>query len=422
MKQRHIAASLIILFSLSILSGCGSVPESSSDLVGTDGYTEERAELSKISENFSENCERLRSNTYDNLNFKNAVFKAPQAEYVCELAVTPLSGKSTDEIYEFFCNSVDVLTDGKYTDEEKKNEIRFVDGNYSEDNGLSYPYNHPGIDEYKNGLETEYPWPTVDNGDYFIDMMNGVLRGYDNGALIKYDNSDSPRRSMYFMINNNPSHRAVFYTEDLTCADTYRLTDGEISIAEAAEFAQNYLDNLDLTPYEGNIPAPKIVAVNVVDIGGGCYGFNFVTTVEYGGVCFDCRNTKGNDLGVSLIENDYDKQGYNSAAGSIDMIETNKIHHFLGIGRGVEITESEPQTSIITTEYAAELISEFFSDSMGFAVNEVSMVWLQTKTENEITTEKAYPCWKFRMNAGREIYHAFVNVLTGDIYLYVQAN
>lgn len=422
MKQTHAAKLLAIIFSLTLLSGCGGTPESTSESGDTEAKITERAELSVISESFEESCGNLRGSTYDNLNFRNTVFKAPQADHACTLTMTPLSGESPDEIYEFFSNAADFLTDGKYTGEEKKNEIRFVDGNYSVENGLAYPYNHPGIDDYKNGLETEYPWVTIDNEDYFIDMMFGVLRGYDSGALIDYDNSGHHRRSMYFMLNNNPSHRAVSYTEDLTCTDVYRLTDGEISIAQAAEFAQNYLDSLDITPYEGDIPTPKIVAVNVVDIGGGCYGFNFVTTVEYGGVLFDYRNTKGNDLGVTLIETDYDKQGYNSAAGSIDMIATNKIHHFLGIGRGYEITESEPQTSVITPEYAARIISEFFSGTMNFAVNEVSMVWLQTKTENEAAVETAYPCWKFKMNTGREIYHAFVNMLTGEIYLYVQAD
>lgn len=409
------------VFAASILSGCNSAPANDETSSESQAVAEMngKAEISEVRRNFSEDSERLLSKDYDNLFFKDTAFSFPQIDEVCTLTLTPLTGKSADEIYEFFCQAVDLLTDNKYTDNEKKYEIRFVDGGSNSD--LPYPYNCPDIDEYKNGLETEYPWPTIDNEDYFIDMMYGTLRGFDNGALIEYDQSDHPGRSMYFMINQNQKHRAVFYTEDLSCTDTYRLVNGEISIADAAKFAQNYLDNLKFTPYDGNIPTPRIIAVNVVDIGGDCYGYNFVTTVEYKGVNFDYRNKKGNDVGTSLVQTDYDKRSYNSATGSIDMIETDKIHHFLNIANGVEITEGEPQTSIITLEAAADSISKFFSGTMKFSVEEVSMVWLPTKTPNELKTEHAYPCWKFKLRSGSELYHTFVDMLTGEIYLYVQA-
>lgn len=423
MKKRLAAALSLVIFTLSLAAGCGG----SSDSSNSDNaeIKMEKAELSGIAENFSESIETIKNTEYDNLNFKRAVFTAPQIDKVSELTVTPLTGIDTDELYSFFCDTVDKLTDNRYTDEEKKYEIRFVDAELDykfDEEEPKYPYNHPNIDEYKNGIETEYPWPTIHNDEYFIDMMYGVLRGYDNGALIEYDKADwGLGRAMYFMINNNEKHHAYRYVEDLSCEDTYQLLDGEISIKDAAEFAQNYLDNLDFTPYEGNIPTPKIVAVNVVKIGGEYYGYNFITTVEYNGMDFNYSNYDGSDCGVTLIQTDYDERSYGNSAGSIDMIETDKIHHFLSIAEGVEITEGEPQTSVITLEAAADCVSEFFSSSMDFTVQTVSAVWLTTKTPNELKTETAYPCWKFRMSANGDTYHTFVNMLTGEIYLYVQA-
>ncbi len=402
-----------------LLTGCGN----SSVKIRT-------GEISRICEGFTENVEKLRDKEYDNLSFKDTVFIEPKADYVCELTMTPLKGKSTDKIYAFFSEAVDVLTDKKYTDEEKKREIRFIDGMVYKtdeeqepdpDSSLPYPYNCPDIDKYKTGFETDYPWPTIDNGEYFIDMMYGELRGFDNGALMRYDNDKSSLMSIYFMIKSNSKHKAVFYTEDLTCTDTYRLINGEISIADAAKFAQNYLDNLKITPYDTAVPKPRIAAVNVVDIGGGNYGYSFVTTLEYNGTSFDYRSMEGTDAGAVLRETDYDKRSYDSSTGVVDMIETDKIHHFLNITKGYGITEGEKQTEVITLETAADLVSDFLSGTMKMGVQNVSMVWLQTRTENEFKEETAYPCWKFRLKTGGEIYHTFVDMLTGKIYLYVQA-
>lgn len=423
MRNRLIAALSLAIFTLSLLAGCSGNSDSSN--FDNVEIKTEKAELSGIVENFSESIETIRNTEYDNLNFKKAVFTAPQIDKVSRLTVTPLTGIDTDELYSFFCDTVDKLTDNRYTDEEKKYEIRFVDADLTyetDEEKPKYPYDSPDIDDYKNGLETEYPWPTIHNDEYFIDMMYGVLRGFDNGALIEYDEADwALGCAMYFMIDNNDKHHAYRYVEDLSCEDTYQLLDGEISIKDAAEFAQNYLDNLDFTPYEGNIPTPKVVAVNVVKIGGGYYGYNFITTVEYNGMDFNYSDYNGSDCGVTLIKTDYDDRNYNSSAGSIDMIETDKIHHFLSIAEGVEITEGEPQTSVITLEYAADCVSKFFSGAMNFTVLTVSPVWLTTKTPNELKAETAYPCWKFKMNANGNTYHTFVDMLTGEIYLYVQA-
>lgn len=433
MKIKQNVFLSVVIVVLLLLIGCNSSSsmgenESESFEIENKNPLLVKAEIAEIRNSFSKDFEGLKSKTYDNLDFSKTVCSPfPQIDEVSELTLTPLVGKSTDEIYDFFSEAVDILTGNKYTEEQKRYEIRFVDANddplINVDNSESadtppYPYNHPNIDEYKNGKETNYPWPKIDNKDYFIDMMFGVIRGFDNGALVEYDHSDS-RLTMYFMIRQNDQHRPVFYTEDLTCTDTYRLVDGEISIADAAKFAQNYLDEFKFTPYEGNIPKPQIFAINVVDIGGGCYGYNFLTTVEYNSVFFDHRDMKGMDVGTLGVLTDYDKRSYDSILGNIDMIETDKIHHFLSVASGVDITEGEPTSEIITVGSAADAVSEFFSGYMNFTVMEVSMVWLSTNDPNEIV-EQAYPCWKFKMSANGEIYHTFVNVISGEIYLYVQ--
>lgn len=428
-KTKRIALSITICMSL-LLTGCNNAlptaseggaslkPANSSAYIADDKAV--RKSFAEIRESFESDVEAIKSKEYDNLNFDKAIFSPPpQIDSISELKLVELTGKSTDEIYAFFSEAVNKLTNKKYTDEEKKYKIRFADA--KPDENQQYPYKFPNIDEYKNGNETDYPRLFLDDENYYISMITGVIRGFDNGDLLDYDGVDrtSTNMGLYNMISNDKHHN-VFYTEDLTCTDIYRLVDGEISIADAARFTQNYLDELIYTPYvDANLPNPVIYAVNVFDIGNGCYGYSFLITVEYNSVFFDHHEQKAGGMGMVGVGTDYDERRYNSWIGRAEMIRTDKIHRFVDIARGYDVTDGEQASEIITISSAADIVSEFFSGFMNFTVTEVSMVWVQT-AEIDNPEQEAYPCWKFKMSTDGEIYHTFVDVITGEIHLYVQ--
>lgn len=424
-RTKHIALSITICTSL-LLTGCnnasttessgGLEPANSAAYIAEDSFV--RGTFSEIRESFESDVEAVKSKEYDNLNFDKAVFSPPpKIDSISELRLVRPKGKSVDEIYDFFCKSVDTLTDNKYSDEEKKYEIRFADG--EQDESLPFPYRWPDIDKYKNGQQTANPWPLIDDMKNFIWMSGGVIHKFNNGDLADYDGVERADGLLegYTML----SHQHVFYTEDLTCTDTYRLVDGEISIADAAKFAQNYIDEFDYTPYDdANMPKPVIYAVNVFDIGGGCYGYDFMTTYEYNGVLFDRYEANKGERGMQGSANGYDKRNYGSWMGFADMIKTDEIHTFGSIWLGFDVIEAEPTTEIITVDSAADAVSNFFSGYMIFNVTEVSMVWLDTNEGGDAVDQEAYPCWKFKMYSNGEIYHTFVDVITGEVHLYIQ--
>lgn len=428
MKQtKHIALVMAICLSL-VLTGCGGSKTASDDSSGGESVNSAayiaddavvRKTFSEIRESFDKDADVIKNKDYDNLNFDKAVFSPPpEIDSISELKLVKLSGKSVDEIYDFFGDAVDELTDNKYSDEEKRREIRFGDG--ERDESKSPPYDFPNIDEYKNGQETDDPWPVLDDKNYFIWLGGGVILKYNNGDLLDYegvDRADAHLEGDYTMM----SHRHVLYTEDLTSTETYRLVDGEMSIADAAKFAQNYIDELAYTPYvDANLPKPIIYAVNVFDIGNGYYGYDFLITYEYNGVWFDRYESKKGGRGFTCVNTDYDKRKYGSWMGCIDMIRTDKIHCFADISMQYDVVENEPVTDIIPLNSAADIISDFYSGLMKFNVTEVSMVWLHTNVYGAAKQE-AYPCWKFKMYANGEIYHTFVDVITGEVHLYIQA-
>lgn len=427
-KSKRIVLATLICTSL-FLTGCNNSNKSDNTVGWESGNSLavtvsdlktdfDYAPVSEIRENFSQITEELRESEFDNLNFSKAEFGFPEIDSISELKLVKLSGKSVDEIYDFFGDAVDELTDNKYSDEEKRREIRFGDG--ERDESKSPPYDFPNIDEYKNGQETDDPWPVLDDKNYFIWLGGGVILKYNNGDLLDYegvDRADANLEGDYTMM----SHRHVLYTEDLTSTETYRLVDGEMSIANAAKFAQNYIDEFAYTPYvDANLPKPIIYAVNVFDIGNGYYGYDFLITYEYNGVWFDRYESKKGGRGFTCVNTDYDKRKYGSWMGCIDMIRTDKIHCFADISMQYDVVENEPVTDIIPLNSAADIISDFYSGFMKFNVTEVSMVWLHTNVYGAAKQE-AYPCWKFKMYANGEIFHTFVDVITGEVHLYIQA-
>lgn len=249
---------LAICCSVMIMPGCGSDSEPGFDY----------KPISEIRENFSQTVENLRAAEFDNLDFSNAeFFDFPEIDSISLLALTSFEVKSAQELYDFFSESLDTLMPGKFSDEQKLNEIRFYDGDNPDGT-------RPTIKEY---TLTDYPYPFIETEDCFMDMQNGVLRWYDNAALMRWCGEEgSP--IMQTMISDKRRVKDVI--TDMNCTEKYELTNGEISIKDAAEYVNNYLQTTDFSPYELSARC-KAVSLNVVDIGKGKVGYNFLITPEY---------------------------------------------------------------------------------------------------------------------------------------------
>lgn len=149
----------------------------------------------------------------------------------------------------------------------------------------------------KDYTGTDNPYPSFETDDCFVDMMYGALRWFDNADLMRWCGEDGIPL-MRTMISNKCF--SIDYITDMNCTDKYELIDGEVSIKDAAEFVNNYLQTMNFSPYELSA-RKKAVAVNVVNIGKGKYGYNFVVTPEYKNVLFDYPDMNRN-AGVRLAK------------------------------------------------------------------------------------------------------------------------
>lgn len=365
------------------------------------------APITEIRENYQQIIEELRTREFDNLDFSKTEFAFPEIDSLTELSNEPYISKSTQEIYDFFSASIDTLMPGKYSEEQKRNTIRFYDY-YEEDpeNPESHPprpESFPTIEDYKL---TDYAWPYIQNAECYMDMSGGVLHWYNNGDLKRWRGEES---SSAMDPAQNMGNTIAFIT-DMNCTDKYELTNGEISIKDAAEFVNNYLATMNFSIYE--TPAKsKVFAVDVVDIGDGKYGYEFYISPEYNDVMFDhCEMLE--NWGGLFVSNDYESRYDGNLPGNIAMIETDKVFFFIQPAHMNVINEKKTYTSIITLENAAEIVSKFYSGHMDFSVKNVEVVY--------VPIESIVPCWKFLMNANGETYSTFVNMQTGEVYVYIQ--
>lgn len=398
-KMKKIIGSLFIVCCLLItVSGCDHESGSGYEPISDPDAGLEYVPISEIREDYSQIIGELRDAEFENLDFSDADFNFPEIDSISALSLGDFSGKSAQEIYDFFCMSLDTLMPGEFSDEQKMNGIVFTDGERDAEG------NPPTINEYKL---TDYPFPMFTADDCFMDMQHGSLRWFDNAELMRFCGEEG-KPIMQTMASKTRSVKTTI--TDMNSTEKYELINGEISVKEAAEYVNNYLATMNFSPYELSA-RKKAVALNVVDIGGGKYGYNFIITPEYKNVLFDYPEMRGG-VGIQIIENDYDNRVYVDLPGQIDMIETDKVYHFVCPAYNMSIKETETYTSIITLENAARIVSRFYSPAMKFTVKSVQAVYLPYGYS-------AIPCWKFSMRCG-SLYNTFVNMRTGEVYLYIQ--
>ena len=417
---------LMICCSVMITSGCASDPRSNSSTVSvpdtgsdipnvsdTDPVSEpdegyELVPISEIRENFSQIADELRESRFENLDFSKAEFGFPEIDSISRLSLSVPTGKSPRELYDFYCESLETLLPGVYSDEEKFDLIDFIHWGSDTSSGPD----HLTVDEYElmdGGEET--PSILFMDDKCFMQGVWGTVEWFANDDFNKWLGRE--RVPLFPNLYDDPDDgtKAVDYVTDLNSTDKYELINGGLSIKDAAEFVNNFLETTVFSPYEQNAKT-RLLAVDVVDIGESKYGYGFLTVYEYNGVLFDYPQMSGVERGHG-VSNDYDDRHYSYEYGHISMIQTDKVFHFMVPVFGRSIEEVETYTSAVTLQDAANIISDFFSAYMNFTVTGVEAVYLTYENTS-------VPCWKFVMRCSGNVYNTFVDMQTGEVHLYIQ--
>lgn len=430
-----ISALAVLLLS----TGCannGSLSQSTSKGNVSD-YGEilhdELVPINSVQDNFSEEANSLKIQAFDNISFADTYFTFTEATEMNILKYKIIDFDiSENDAYDYMCQRLDELFPEMFNAEEKTSEIRFFDI-------IPKTEEYPTFEEYKELEEKYYPYiltnhPTtgINNksdkcNECYLDIINGVLWGYDNGELAKQNGFDRNLNS-FDVLKEYP---VVYRTENLESKEVFHLLSGDISIADAVKSAEKQLSEFELS--ERELPYKlRVQNVNVVDIGNDSYAFYFGIVPEYEGIKYNCILPDDTAWGFSTVD---DTSNEREACGEAIMCEADKLcrYRYLNPASIYDIIESSTVTSIISLKNAAEITSKYLTAGMDFKALSVSAVYktfsevdsfsvdYETYEKREITVK---PCWRFVLqplsgNTDR-LYYIFVDMLTGEAYRTVQ--
>lgn len=402
-------------------------------ITGCSDNGKNQAELSpipEVRESFVEESNKLKSQTFDNLNFENTYFSFPDVNevYSFEYKITDFD-ISADDAYDYMCRRIDELFPGMFSNEEKAREIKFYDVGTTE---------YPTLEQYKALEEKNYPYilsnhPTtgIKRGNKcLLRVLNGVLWSYDDGTLARL-NGFTGNLGSFDALSKFP---VIYRTENIESEKVFHLLDGDISIADAVNSAEKLLLELNLS--ERELPFKmRIRNVNVLDIGNDCCAFYFGIVPEYKGIKSDCILPDDSVLGFSSIS---DSTNERDSCGELIMCESDRIcrYGYLNPASVYDVTKSSSIASIIPLKNAAQTVSEYLSEDMHFNVLSISagnksfsdFSSYPTDSESyesyERRTITVRPCWRFVLqpltgNTDR-LYYIFIDMVTGKAYSTVQ--
>lgn len=392
----------------------------------------ELSPIATVRESFEENVNKIKERKFDNISFENTFFSFTDATELCTLEYESEITKftwSTDEAYDYISKRVDEFFPGMYNDEEKNYEIRFADAKAVNKETAQGLYRWPNLDQYKEmNLMTDRPLPIIVNNDCYIEIFNGMLRGYDLGDLAKRSGYDG-RLDLFDALTEFP---IVYRTENLESEKTYHLESGDISIADAVKSANKCLSELTLSSREV-LFKPSVQSVNVIDIGDGCFAFCFAIVTEYKQVKFNAIEMDNTTYGVSPLSDATKELDF---FGVALMYEADKLtrYRMLSPFNYSDVVETGTYSNIIPLEKATEITSNHLTNGINFKALSVTAVYktFSDKDSTQYSDDEAYryrkinisPCWRFVLQpttgATNKLYYVYVNMLTGKAYTSVQ--
>ncbi len=409
-----------------LLSGCESnnATEHTSDVL----INTERISISEVKESFNDEIIKIKEGSFDNISFEDLrIYSFPEINEVHLLNVVNTQNSTTDELYHFMCEKIDELMPGKYTDEQKMNGIRFVDGGIFNESAELKSFIFPNIQEYKeNNLESGQPWLIFDDKDHYFDVAYGWLRAFNSGAAAeRNDYNDTLATYSLTSVYND----IAFYTADMDSERDFHLSNGNLKINQAKAFVDDYLENQQLSISKSNVTFCSD-GVKVIDMKNGNYGYAFSVVGKYDGMKFNELDMRESEAMVSFSTNTTNEA---VRPGSVCLTEVGKVDYY-NLVNVYDVIEKETYTSIIPLNKAAELTSNYLTSGIKFKAKSVTAVYkefsdtpyseyddAESYNNREIN---AHPCWRFTLQpiTGNTnlLYHVFVDMLTGETDLLIQ--
>lgn len=412
---------LITVICIICLAGCNSQIEE--DIIGVEDssvniestiadseipqynidFAPNRINITEYQSRYEVEINEVKESDYNNMNLKD-----------CE--ISSIEGVKTVGVYRSYSENMGVdesieaienrLKEIGCEDIELEAELRDASGQYERGNG-QYPYDYPAVFDYYPEFDSGRGF-FINTNKCYIQMGNDGIYSMSDGSITAFLNSDSLAAMDALGINeeNIVDQGMVSRMGDAV----WELTDGEISVADAAAVAKNYFEAG--TPRQNpngisvDIPEVKVFALN------DKYGYSFKVRRVYNGLPFAYAATSGRTYYGSDYEIVEDmKTAY--------VINHDKVAAYTGYSDAEQIEAlTEEQTDIIGLKDAVSLLNEFLAVNVMLEVNRADLVYCTCA--DKAGDKIVYPCWQFDgvNQTNNQSMRFYINVFSGDIYYY----
>lgn len=401
-KLKKLTALLCAALALSLFTGCDGKNNNIGD---SEISTIEKTPIKTVKQTFGDEIDSLKADKFDNISFEDLnTYSFPDIDKITTYRITEYGNGndlSPERFFDNFVKYCGYFAPSRFSEDEIAEKI-VVQGDYKSDHNLTY-------NEFKKMNE---------NGGHIIGYAQletpDIYLGYFGHGPYWYIGDDLKKR--YNISEGSPmkvntfdeDHPIVYYTENMQSTKAYSLTDGEISIADAAEKANALIAEISALCGD-NMLERVVCGVCVVEIGDGKYGYYFTTTPIIDGVKYAFSDTRSGDGG----SHSYSEESRGS--GSWDhayMIESGKICSLTNANGWKIQTPIKTYDTIVPIKTAAKNAGEMLSGQMRFKAKSVTLVYDIKGSGDELV-----PCWRFVLENSsdrQQYYHVYVNAITGE--------
>lgn len=369
----------------------------------TVDFASNRTNITEYQSSYQDEVREIKESSYGNISFSDCEFMAlegVQSVGVYRLYSEELGVDESIEIIENWleeigCEDIDV-----------EKELRDASGQY-ESSSAEYPYDYPAVYDYYPEFASGHGF-FINTNKCYIQMGTGGIYSMSDGTITSYLGLDSLAAMDALGVNEETMIEKGRISD--IGDNVWELTDGEMSIAEAAGLAQDYFEAGTPMPLPSgvqvDIPEVKVFALSDV------YGFECYVRRVYNGVPFAYTLTGAR----TYYSDDYElaedmKKAY--------VINHDTVAAFTGYADAEQLEGViEEQEDIISLKNAVLLFEDFFADNMMLDVDTAGLVYCPYV--DEAGNRIAYPCWQFvgiNQTNNRSM-RVYVNALSGDIYYY----
>ena len=434
MTKRIAYTTILLLFIMSVFTGCaGSADSAKTETVKLkDLHTPDADELQKMIDGL------------DNLSITDDTkVIIPNTDHVYECTVTAPEdeGKDMAQLDSDFRKMFEYL----FPDHElNEDHLLYIGHNsqlkYDDNDNLIKDYNH--VRDYKDDIISGKEGPvayiydeawrmdkTALNNEVYLKMGSQYGYGFlimNKGVTEKASGlkvySSELKHEIYPSLEDYDPEGYLEYvaTYPTDSTESYPLLNGEISICKAVEFFEDYINSI---PYPANTNANiRVVEVDVYKITQNAYGYWFLTTIEYEGVCFDQ---------MRYVQYSNPSIDYAKHLNYAFMAETNDVDVFHGDYRNLNIESKKSYETIIPLKNALKIFNKWMSGEVVFDIKRIELVNVQKtkKDENgyiDIVKPEEYisPTWKITLyNPNNDYnYFCYIDARDGENFRHLSAS